>query len=343
MVMSELVTIEEVLPVLGQWVIMDVRSPLEYFAGHIPGAVNIPLFTDDERTTVGTLYTKVGAESARKEGLQIAGTKMNELVDQANKFLEGKKKKALIHCWRGGKRSEAVQWLFNFSGISAARLEGGYKSYRQTIHNYFNSIPNELKILGGYTGSGKTEMLYELSEKDQQIIDLEKLAHHKGSAFGSIGEKEQPSNEQFENNLFEAFAKLDQNNAIWLENESKSIGKVYIPDGLWKRMKESVLYNIRVDKETRLERVLRYYSDPVSIEILKNAFEKIRERLGGLEYKNAIQALSTGDLKTAASIALWYYDKAYGHQIENWNKEKLIHCAEISDIKENVKELLELK
>ncbi len=333
--MNEVVKIEQVLPNMDNWVIVDVRAPMEFQAGHIPGAINIPLFSDEERARVGTLYKQVSPEAAMKEGLDIAGSKMNRLLEQAAPYVLDIKKEMLIHCWRGGKRSESVQWLFNFSGISSKRLEGGYKSFRNSAITYFNSIPNELKILGGFTGSGKTEVLKELHTRGHQVIDLENLANHKGSAFGSIGEKEQPSNEQFENNLFMAFLSLDRTNPIWLENESKSIGKVYVPDGLWRKMKSSVLFNVEVDKEIRLNRVLRYYSDPATTEILKESFTKIQERLGGLEYKNAIQALSDGDLKRAASIALWYYDKAYAFQVANWNKDRIIHfqnCIDISGI-----------
>ncbi|MEO6131884.1 MAG: tRNA 2-selenouridine(34) synthase MnmH [Saprospiraceae bacterium] len=337
--MKDVVSIDEVLLQRDQWMIFDVRSPLEYVAGHIPGAVNIPLFSDEERATVGTLYKQVSPESALKEGLKIAGSKMNELLDQATSHVD-LNKKILIHCWRGGKRSEAVQWLFNFSEIASARLDGGYKSYRNACLTCFNSIPNELKILGGYTGSGKTEVLKMLKDNGQQVIDLEDLANHKGSAFGSIGEDIQPSNEQFENNLFTAFQALDHINPIWLENESKSIGQVYLPDGLWVKMKNSVLYNIEVDKEIRLNRVLRYYSDPATTEILKYSFDKIRDRLGGLEHKNAINALSAGDLRKAASIALWYYDKAYLHQIQHWDQEKILHFQNSNDIIETTKRIL---
>lgn len=333
--MSEVIRIDELLPDIHRRKIVDVRSPKEFDAGHIPGAINIPLFSDDERARVGTLYKQVSPESAMKEGLSIAGSKMNQLLEMATPLLKNNSQEVLIHCWRGGKRSEAVQWLFNFSGISTVRIEGGYKSFRTAAINYFNHVPNELRILGGFTGSGKTEMLKELEKRGHQVIDLEKLANHKGSAFGSIGENDQPSNEQFENHLFMAFLQHDTSNPIWIENESKSIGKVYVPDGLWRKMKASVLYNIQVDQETRLDRILRQYADPSTNEILKEAFYKIRERLGGLEFKNAIQALSDGDLRRAASIALWYYDKAYAFQVAHWDTGRILHfreCSEVSEI-----------
>ncbi|HZV71522.1 MAG TPA: tRNA 2-selenouridine(34) synthase MnmH [Saprospiraceae bacterium] len=341
--MNDVVRIDEVLPDIENWLIIDVRSPLEFLAGHIPGAVNIPLFSDEERARVGTLYKQVSPETAMKEGLQIAGSKMNLLLEQAAPFLRNSKKQTLIHCWRGGKRSEAVRWLFSFSGITSVKLEGGYKSFRNSALSFFNLIPNELRILGGFTGSGKTEILNELAARGHQVIDLENLAHHKGSAFGSIGQKEQPSNEQFENNLFKAFLSLDPTKPIWLENESKSIGKVYVPDGLWKRMKDSMLYNIEVDKETRLDRILKDYADPSSGEMLKESFDKIYDRLGGLEHKNAIQALAGGDLRLAASIALRYYDKAYAFQVAHWSKDHILHFQDCRGVSAAADSLLEGK
>ena len=234
-----------------------------------------------------------------------------------------------------------MQWLFNFTGIEATRLAGGYKSFRTALQLFFTENTFDLKMLGGYTGSGKTEILKEISKQGHQVIDLEKLAHHKGSAFGSIGEEEQPTNEQFENDLFSAFLSMDLSKPIWIENESRNIGKVYIPEALWGAMRSSILYNIEVDEEIRLDRALDYYSKPVDLELLKVSFEKIRKRLGGLEYQNAIKAIEANDLKTAASIALKYYDKSYSFQLQNWKPDKVVHLTGCDDIKTTSMRLIE--
>ncbi len=338
--MNNVIGIGDVLSELQDWHIIDVRSPGEYLAGHIPGAINLPLFSNVERARVGTLYKQVSPESAMKEGLTIAGSRMNGLLEQAAPFLKDTRKQILIHCWRGGKRSEAIHWLFTFSGIPSMRLGGGYKSFRNSAQSFFNEIPFELKILGGFTGSGKTEILKEVASRGQQVIDLENIAHHKGSAFGSIGEETQPSNEQFENILFTAFISMDTSKPIWLENESKSIGRVYLPEGLWRKIKRSVLYNIEVDKEARLDRALKYYSNPANIELLTQSFDKIHKRLGGLEYQNAIKALVAGDLRTAASIALRYYDKSYTFQLHNWEPERVIHFTNCEAVQETADRLI---
>lgn len=339
--MNECTEISKILPDIFNWQIIDARSPGEFHSGHIPSAINIPLFTDEERARVGTLYKQVSPEAAMKEGLQIAGGKMQDYIECARSRLKNNKEKTVIHCWRGGKRSEAMQWLFNFSGIAATRLTGGYKSYRTALQLFFTENTFDLKILGGYTGSGKTEILKEISKQGHQVIDLEYLAHHKGSAFGSIGEENQPSNEQFENNLFAAFASLDLSKPIWIENESRNIGKVYIPESLWRVMRGSILYNIEVNRDVRLDRALEYYSTPVNPELLKYSFEKIRKRLGGLEYQNAIKAIEENDLKTAASIALKYYDKSYSFQLQNWEPEKVVHLQSCDNIIETAVKLIE--
>ena len=338
--MNNVIGIGDVLSDLNHWQIIDVRAPGEFLAGHIPDAVNIPLFSDEERAKVGTLYKQVSPEAAMKQGLSFAGAKMNQILEQASLLPKDSNKTNLIHCWRGGKRSEAIHWLLTFSGISASRLEGGYKSFRNSAHAFFNDVPFQLNILGGYTGSGKTEILQEMSKKGHQVIDLESLAHHKGSAFGSIGEEDQPTNEQFENDLYTTFLSFDVSRPIWLENESKSIGRVHLPDGLWGKMKESRLYNIEVGKETRLDRALKYYSDPASIEMLIHSFEKIHKRLGGLEYQRAIKALHEGDLRTAASIALVYYDKSYNFQLQGWPSDNVIHLAHCEDVNNTAERLL---
>ncbi len=313
---------------------VDVRSPGEFLAGHIPGAISIPLFSDEERAIVGTLYKQVSRDAAMEEGLAIAGAKMKSLLLQGKAQLSPDRK-MVLHCWRGGNRSKAMEWLFRFSGMPVMRLEGGYKSYRQTLHQFFTDNPFELFILGGCTGSGKTEVLAELKAMGEQVIDLENLAHHKGSAFGSIGEAAQPTTEQFENDIYHAFLQLDPSRPVWIENESQSIGRAHLPEGLWNQMRRSRLFAIEVDQDCRLDRILHDYSQTEDVFSLKVCFEKIQKRLGGLDFKLAMEALDKHDLRTAAALALKYYDKAYRFQLANWPAPMVVHlpmCNEVPDI-----------
>src|SRR5512145_3233013 len=175
--------IKDFLELAGTIPVVDVRSPSEFKHGHIPGAINIPLFDDKEREIVGTEYSKEGRARAILTGLQLSGPSMHTRLDQALKI--AKNRKLLVHCWRGGMRSEAMAWLFSLGNIDTEVLEGGYKAYRRFVLETLSS-PRKLIILGGLTGSGKTDILKYLSEAGRQVIDLERLANHKGSAFGSL-------------------------------------------------------------------------------------------------------------------------------------------------------------
>ena len=339
---EDIIGIEDILRDRDQFTIIDVRSPGEFQTGHIPGALSIPLFSNEERARVGTLYTQVSRESAMEEGLAIAGEKMRSLLEAGKKVAQGNLTQIVIHCWRGGNRSKAMSWLYNFSGLPVSRLIGGYKSYRTALHDYFEKTNFNFHILGGCTGAGKTEILESLKKLGAQVIDLERLAHHKGSAFGSIGESVQETTEQFENNLFLEFLSLDVSKPIWLENESKSIGRNQLPDALWHKMRESTLFTIEVDQDIRLNRALSYYAEPVDLEQLKLSFEKIKKRIGGLDFQTAMQALDNHDLRTAASIALKYYDKAYRFQLESWPAGKVVTLDACHDVNDTAGRLYEM-
>lgn len=288
-------------------VIIDVRSPSEYANGHIPGAVNIPVFDDEERKKVGTLYKKSGKQSAISAGLDFVGPKMSQIVKQAEKVAP--RKQVLIHCWRGGMRSSGVSWLLETAGFEVSVLKDGYKAYRRFIREKLSEKIN-LVVLGGKTGSGKSEILDELAKLGEQIIDLEKIAHHKGSAFGDLGQEKQPSNEQFENNLYFELQKLDLQKIIWVEDESRGIGFVGIPDVFYQQMRNSVVLFIDVPKPFRIKRLVRDYAtfDPKR---LVNAIHRITKKLGGLNTKISVEALLQKDYDTVADVLLTYYDQAY--------------------------------
>ena len=204
--------IEKFLELAKQHPVLDVRSPGEYTHAHIPGAYSLPLFTDEERKLVGTAYKQQSREQAIKLGLDYFGVKMRKMVEEVESVVSQQSavgkggaglKTAnciLVHCWRGGMRSAGVAWLLDLYGFKVYTLVGGYKKFRNHVLETFN-LPFNLKILGGYTGSGKTELLKTLKEKGERIIDLEGIAGHKGSAFGNIGLPKQPGQEMFENIL----------------------------------------------------------------------------------------------------------------------------------------------
>ena len=293
--------------------VLDVRSPGEFTHGHIPGAVSFPLFSDEERAKVGTRYKQIGKDSAFVLGLEFVGPKMAGFVKKANKLAPDKR--IAVHCWRGGQRSGSMAWLLQGAGFEVTLLTGGYKAYRQKVLDDFNQTNLQIRVVGGSTGTGKTKIIHALRELGEQVIDLEGLAHHKGSAFGFIGEQEQPTVEQFENEMHRIIAQLDPTRRIWVENESRSIGRIFIPPGFWEPMKRSPLFHIAIPYEARMDNLLADYVLEHTEE-LRVAFKKIDSKLGGLRFKNAIEALDKGDFRAAAAIALEYYDKTYQHCLD---------------------------
>jgi len=302
-----------------QYPVIDVRSPGEFAHGHIPGAHNIPLFSNEERARVGTLYKQKGRQEAIAEGLEIVGPKLRSLVDQARGLAVDNQ--ALVHCWRGGMRSANFAWLLNTCGIKTSTLVKGYKAYRNHVLDAFRR-PAQLLVLGGETGSGKTEILRHLAAMGEQVVDLERLARHKGSSFDAVGEKEQPGTEQFENDLFTEWDQLDLTRRVWVEDESKSIGRVYLPDGLWDKMKLAPIVRIRLPKKKRIERLVQEYGK-FEKKDLEAALVRIERRLGGQAFKESLEALQRNDLAAVAGLTLHYYDKAYNHAHEKRKFEKV--------------------
>ena len=303
-----------------QMPIVDVRSPSEFLQGHIPGAVNLPLFNDEERKRIGILYKNSGRNASVLLGLEIVGPKMAGFVKELRKTVQGKD--ILIHCWRGGMRSNGMAWLFETAGFNTSVLQGGYKSYRAYIRKQLGE-PVKLVILGGYTGSGKSEILEFIGQSGEQVLDLEKIAHHKGSAFGDLGQEIQPTNEQFENNLYFELQKLDLNSALWIEDESRGIGTVSIPEPFFMKMKESRLLFVDVKKKIRVDRLVSEYAG-FNVSLLESAIRRISQRLGGLNVKLAIDSLNNKDFKTSASILLDYYDKAYLKGVSDRDPSKVL-------------------
>ncbi|MDX1942398.1 MAG: tRNA 2-selenouridine(34) synthase MnmH [Saprospiraceae bacterium] len=311
---GKIIEVEQLFEIQQNRILFDVRTPAEFAQGHIPGAVNLPLFSDEERAVVGTIYKQQSPELALLKGLEFAGSKMRWYVEEAQRLAENQA--VAVHCWRGGKRSESMGWLLGQAGFDVMIVKGGYKNYRNYIHTYLAEQKAPFIILGGYTGSGKTEILHELIKLNEQVLDLEAIAHHKGSAFGALGETEQPTVEQFENDLFEAYYKLNKTRRIWIEDESKAIGRVYIPDGFWQQMTHAPHIKLEIPLQERIQHLVDIYANYPKAYLVES-FTKIKKRLGGLHLNQALEALEQNDFAEAARIALIYYDKTYEHCLQN--------------------------
>ena len=268
---------------------VDVRSEGEFKYGHKPGSMNIPLFDNEERKVVGTIYKEKGKNEALLAGLDFVGKKMSGFLRAVES--EVKNNKILLNCWRGGMRSGSMAWLYNLYGYDVYILNGGYKSYR---HEVLHQLEKKYKllILGGRTGSGKTEILSKLKELGEQVIDLEELANHKGSAFGALGKSAQPSTEHFENMLVNELMDFDINKRIWLEDESRTIGSVFITLPFWNHMRVSPLFVIDLPFEVRVKRLVSDYGEN-DLEGLEQSITNIKKRLGNEQWKNAIDAVAS--------------------------------------------------
>ena len=318
-------SVEEFLSKAETLPVIDVRSPGEYDHAHIPGAVSIPLFDNEERAQVGTKYKNAGKDAAVILGLELVGPKLAGFAKQSKK-LNPQNREVLVHCWRGGMRSGSFAWLLDTAGLTASTLIGGYKAYRNAVLTTF-SEPRNLIVIGGKTGSGKTDILKELAHLGEQIIDLESLAHHKGSSYGGIGQLAQPATEQYENQLFATWRNLDRNRRIWLEDESRNVGSCFIPMPLWKQMQVAPVVLLDVPKEIRIQRLVAEYGG-IDHSLLIEATERIRKRLGGKVTKDALEALTQYDYATVADLTLDYYDKAYLHGLSQRDQSR-IHSLEI--------------
>jgi tRNA 2-selenouridine synthase len=291
--------------------VIDVRSPGEFLQGHVAGATNIPLFSDKERARVGTLYVNAGQEQAVLQGLDFALENIDNYLRKASAVQSSGH--ILLHCWRGGMRSAAMAELFNHNGYQVFLLKGGYRAYRTFARSSLEQV-NHIRILGGFTGSGKTLLLNTMKEQGAQVIDLEALARHKGSVFGALGQGPQPTNEQFENDLFLQWYKADWRYPIWLEDESRMIGNVTIPEPIVKKIATSPVFIVETKRQTRLDNLVREYS-LFDKALLAEALQKIGQRIGGEHLRTALCAIDQGDFYSVADIALRYYDKAYLHAL----------------------------
>lgn len=315
--------------------VIDVRSPAEFEHGHIPGAVNLPLFSNEERSVIGTLYLQKGSSEAILKGLELIGPKMKEFASLALQIAPDCH--ALLHCWRGGMRSNSMAWLLNTVGIQTDTLEGGYKSFRNWARVCF-SEPYNLVIIGGMTGSGKTDVLEALELMGKQVIHLERLACHKGSVFGGFGMPSQPTTEQFENNLFMQLRQINPSEIIYVEDESLAIGKVFIPRPFYDRMVSAPAVNLVVPLKQRIQRLMAGYAGENKDQLISNV-QRIQKRLGLENTSLVIESIQNGEMEKAIEKVLHYYDKLYMRTMSLHKRKKvfetMIHDEkprEIADI-----------
>jgi tRNA 2-selenouridine synthase len=307
---------------------LDVRSPSEFLQGHIPGAHSFPLFSDEERSRVGTLYKNQGKEAAVKLGLECVGPKLSSFVEKAD-ALASSVKSVRIYCWRGGMRSSSLAWLLETAGMRCMLLEGGYKSFRRWSLEQFK-IKYAFILVGGFTGSGKTELLQLLKQQNEQVIDLEQLAQHRGSSFGHLGNLPQPSSEHFENLLAVQLAQYDPQRPIWIEDESRMIGCCSVPRDLWEQLGCAPVVWLQHPKEQRVKRLLEIYGGYPPNEIIQ-AVERLTKRLGTARTKELVQLIQEQKMEPAIQRILEYYDQAYTYACQKRPRKYIpFNCPSIN-------------
>ena len=312
--------------------IVDVRSPSEFCQGHLPGAINIPLFSDIEREIIGKSYKKESRLKAILNGLKATlpkTRKILEIIFQTAIKKEGVNKSLRIYCWRGGMRSNAFAWLARTIGIKTYILKGGYKSYRKWVLYQFEAdLP--IRLIGGKTGTRKTDLLNFINKENIYVIDLEGIANHRGSSFGSLGMEKQPSTQQFENILAESLSNFHKSkaNEIWIEAESSNLGKCRIPNKLYSNMKKAPVLEIIKTKHERVKNLVEVYSQNSQTE-LKDAVNKISNRLGPQRTTEALISIEKKEWSKACEAMLDYYDKCYEYELK---KAKNINSINLSGL-----------
>ena len=310
-------------------VVLDVRAPGEYAAGHLPGAVSFPLFTDEERARVGTAYKQESKQEAVDLGLELVGPKLRDMATRARALFEAQDTRTplLVHCWRGGMRSGSVDWLLRTAEVPVARCHGGYKACRAVLRDDVPSAP-PVRGARGHDRHGQDRRDSRAGRPKERTLDLEGMARHFGSSFGNLDAHPQPSTEQFSNDLAWALRALDRDGhdgPVWVENESRSIGWVQMPEDFHKRLRSAPVLELERTEEDRIAHLLSMYGQ-ADEEALVQAFERIRTKLGGQHANAAVAHVREGNLAEAARIALVYYDKTYRHGLDKREQMRAVQA-----------------
>ncbi|WP_164667949.1 tRNA 2-selenouridine(34) synthase MnmH [Virgibacillus doumboii] len=302
--------------------LIDVRSPKEFHEATIPGSINIPVFTDEERAEVGTLYKQAGKETARERGLEIVSAKLPDFIAEVKAIKTPK----TVFCWRGGMRSKTAATVVDLMGVDVNRLTGGIRSYRQWVVSELDKkgFKPDLVVLNGYTGSGKTAILKQLSRDGYPVMDLEKMANHRGSIFGHIGLE--PSNQKkFESQLVQKMLQYQDAPFVFIEGESKRIGKAMLPEFFYEKKEHSTQLFVNLPIEERVKNILDDYEPWNHPEKFMEAFQVIKKRIHTPVAKEIQTDLQSGNYSNAVKLLLeYYYDPRYEHTISKFPDDKKI-------------------
>jgi len=300
--------------------IIDVRTPSEFADDHIPGAINCPVLSDEERITVGTLYKQVSPFEARKVGAALVAKNIAHHLETAFRN-QPKSWRPLIYCWRGGQRSGAMSIILNQVGWAAHKLEGGYKSWRRDVLEKLESLPGkfEYRVVCGATGSGKSRLLQALAAEGAQVLDLETLACHRGSVLGGLPQQEQPTQKWFETTLVQALHAFDPARPVFVESESNKIGRLTVPSSLLQAMHRSPCVLLDTAREARIALLLEDYRHFLDApEALLERLQTLLPFQGAKRIEHWTSLIHSGDFKTLVDELLaLHYDPGYLRSLRN--------------------------
>lgn len=311
-------------------VIVDVRSAAEYREGTIPGAVNVPLFDEDERSVIGTMYKHCGQDCAIKKGFSYVEDKLGNLLSAFESYQD---RELSVFCARGGMRSRSIVNLLLQSGYNVHQIIGGYKTYRRAVLDFLDGYAPKLIVLHGLTGTGKTRIIQTLDNS----IDLEELARHRSSLFGGLDRE--PSNQKTFESMFVQIAANLGEQPYFVEGESRKIGRVFIPKPFALAMKSAVLVNISCSLETRIDRIVEDY--PVEgarkREEINTILLSLKQNMGAAKVEEMCDLFASGKLHDLVRILLVdYYDKRYQRSMSSYSFDLEVSSESISGAAEQL-------
>jgi len=329
------ISFEEVLK-LKNYILIDARSPKEFLEQGIPGAVNIPALLDDERAEVGTAYVKQSKEKAKEIGIQRISKRLPEIFKNINE-LSKKYDRLIFYCSRGGMRSGSLEVLFNTLGFKTMKLQGGYKSYRQYILENIHEINKnkEYIVLHGRTGEGKTKILKKLEERGYSVLNLEKMADHKGSFFGGVCETREQSQKRFDGEIFDRLIK-DTKGYFLVESESKRIGNIYINESVYNSIVNGKHLFVSTSMKNRVEIIMEDYAD-AKVSELEECLLKVARYISKERYEKYHSLLIEGKLAELSEILMEkYYDPLYDVGINKYTYDVNINYEDVDEAVEEI-------
>jgi tRNA 2-selenouridine synthase len=315
--------------------VIDVRSPAEFALDHIPGAVNFPVLSNDERTQIGTLYKQVSPFAAKKLGAALVSKNIAEHIEKH--LLELPREwRPLIYCWRGGERSGAFTYILNRIGWKAMQLESGYQGFRRTVIDGLEQAASTFtfQVICGMTGSGKTRVLQEVGQLGLQILDLEGLAVHRGSVLGNEPNIDQPSQKGFETALWNALRKLDPANPVVVESESKKVGGLHIPDTLMEKIRNGACIELRSSTQTRVSWLIReYHHFLTGTDNFKDKLALLTTHYGKVQIAKWNEAIDAGNFpELVEELLVKHYDPSYQSSIvRNFPQYKIENYVQLEN------------